>query len=92
MIGALAFLRTIPRLLNPTGWLIVAVIAAFVLTGAYCSHRGAQSERDRKAVETHKTDARGGRRPGNRCPRGLRRNPHHQRPPEGLFRCGQLAP
>ena len=31
---ALAFLRSIPRLLSPTGWLIVAIIAAFVLTGA----------------------------------------------------------
>ena len=59
MIAALAFFRSVPRFLGPTGWLIVAIIVAFVLTGAYCSHRGAQSERDRKAVETHKTDARG---------------------------------
>jgi hypothetical protein len=55
---ALAFLRSIPRLLNPTGWLIVAIIVAFVLTGAYCSHRGAQGERDRQAVETQKTEAK----------------------------------
>lgn len=55
---ALAFLRSIPRLLSPTGWLIVAIIAAFVLTGAYCSHRGAQGERDRQAVETQKTEAK----------------------------------
>lgn len=54
----LAFLRSIPRLLNPTGWLIVTIIAAFVLTGAYCSHRGAQGERDRQAVQTQKTDAK----------------------------------
>ena len=58
MIAALAFLRSIPRLLNPTGWLIVAIIAAFVLTGAYCSHRGAQAERDRQAVDTQKTEAK----------------------------------
>lgn len=58
MIAALAFLRSIPRLLNPTGWLIVAIIAAFVLTGAYCSHKGAQGERDRQAVETQKTEAK----------------------------------
>ena len=59
MIGALTVLRSIPRLLNPTGWLIVAIVAAFVLTGAYCSHRGAQGERDRQAAQTQKTDARG---------------------------------
>lgn len=58
MTAALAFLRSIPRLLNPTGWLIVAIIAAFVLTGAYCSHKGAQGERDRQAVETQKTEAK----------------------------------
>ncbi|WP_453977312.1 hypothetical protein [Brevundimonas sp. Marseille-Q4549] len=55
---ALAFLRSIPRLLSPTGWLILAIIAAFVLTGAYCSHRGAQGERDRQATETQKTEAK----------------------------------
>lgn len=58
MIAPLAFLRSIPRLLSPTGWLIVAIIAAFALTGAYCSHRGAQGERDRQAVETQKTEAK----------------------------------
>ncbi|MEE2850365.1 MAG: hypothetical protein VX561_10910 [Pseudomonadota bacterium] len=58
MIAALAFLRSVPRLLNPTGWLIVAIIAAFVLTGAYCSRSGAQGERDRQAVETQKTEAK----------------------------------
>ena len=55
---ALAFFRSIPRLLGPTGWLIVAIIAAFVLTGAYCSYRGAQGERGRQAVETQKTEAK----------------------------------
>lgn len=58
MIAALAFLRSVPRLLSPTGWLIVAIIAAFVLSGAYCSQRGAQGERDRQAVQTQKTDAK----------------------------------
>ena len=58
MIAALAFLRSIPRLLSPTGWLIVGIIAAFVLTGAYCSHKGAQSERDRQAAQTQKTEAK----------------------------------
>lgn len=55
---ALAFLRSIPRMLSPTGWLILAIITAFVLTGAYCSHRGAQGERDRQAAETQKTEAK----------------------------------
>jgi len=58
MIAALAFLRSIPRLLRPTGWLIVAIIAGFILTGAYCSYRGAQGERDRQAAQTQKTDAK----------------------------------
>jgi hypothetical protein len=57
-VTALAFLRTIPRLLSPTGWLIAVIIAAFVLTGAYCSHRGAQGERSRQAAETQKTEAK----------------------------------
>lgn len=54
----LAFLRSIPRLLSPTGWLIVAIIAAFVLTGTYCSHKGAQGERDRQAAQAQKTEAK----------------------------------
>lgn len=58
MIAALAFLRSIPRLLSPTAWLIVTIIAAFVMTGAYCSYRGAQGERDRQAVQTQKTEAK----------------------------------
>ena len=58
MIAGLALLRSVPRLLNPTGWLIVAIVAGFVLTGAYCSHRGAQGERERQAVETQKTEAK----------------------------------
>lgn len=55
---ALAFLRSIPRLLKPTGWLVLAIIAAFALTGAYCSHRGAQGERDRQAAQTQKTETK----------------------------------
>jgi hypothetical protein len=46
------------RTFTPTGWLIVAIITAFVLTGAYCSYRGAQGERDRQAVQTQKTEAK----------------------------------
>lgn len=57
-MSLLALLRSIPRLLNPTGWLIIAIIAAFVLTGAYCSHKGAQGERYRQAAQTQKTEAK----------------------------------
>ncbi|WP_312599069.1 hypothetical protein [Brevundimonas sp.] len=55
---ALAFLRSIPRMLSPTGWLIVTIIATFVLTGAYCSYRGAGAERGRQAAQTQKTEAK----------------------------------
>lgn len=55
---ALAFIRRIPAMLSPKGWLAIALLAAFVLTGAYCSHRGAQGERDRQAVQTQKTEAK----------------------------------
>ncbi|GEM_PF-2421107 len=55
---ALALLRSIPRILTPTGWLIVAIIAAFVLTGVYCSYSGAQDERNRQAAQTQKVEAK----------------------------------
>jgi len=58
-VGAMiAFAISIWRALTPTGWLVVVIIAAFVLTGAYCSHRGAQGQRDRQAVETQKSEAK----------------------------------
>ena len=46
------------RALTPTAWIIIAVLAAFLLFGGYCAHRAAQGERDRQAAETHKTEAR----------------------------------
>ena len=49
MIAALAFVRRIPSLLSPKGWIAVAVLAAFLLFGAYCAHRAVQGERDRQA-------------------------------------------
>lgn len=52
MIAALAFIRRIPSMLSPRGWLAVAVLAAFLLFGAYCAHRAAEGERDRQAAET----------------------------------------
>lgn len=55
MIAALAFARRIPSMLSPKGWLIVALLAAFLLFGAYCAHRAAEGERDRQAAETRRT-------------------------------------
>jgi uncharacterized membrane protein len=52
MSAALAFLRSIPRLLNPTGWLIVGVLVAFLLFGAFCSYRGVQGRQEARAYQT----------------------------------------
>ena len=56
MIAALAFARRIPSMLSPKGWLIVAVLAAFLLFGACCAHRAAEGERNRQAAETRRTE------------------------------------
>ena len=58
MIAALAFVRRIPSMLSPQGWLAVALLAAFLLFGAYCAHRAAEGERDRQAAEAHKIEAK----------------------------------
>ena len=58
MIAAFAFVRRIPSLLSPKGWLAVALLAAFLLFGAYCAHRAAEGERDRQAAETRQTEAK----------------------------------
>ena len=58
MIAALAFVRRIPSMLSPKGWLAVAVLAAFLLFGAYCAHRAAEGERDRQAAEAHKIEVK----------------------------------
>lgn len=58
MIAALAFIRSIPSMLSPKGWLAAALLAAFVLTGAYCSHRGAEGVRDRQAAATAKVETK----------------------------------
>lgn len=55
MIAALAFARRIPSMLSPKGWIAAAVLAAFLLFGAYCAHRAAEGERDRLAAETQRT-------------------------------------
>ncbi|MGX1587372.1 hypothetical protein [Bacteriophage sp. 438212] len=55
MIAAfLALWRTFP----PRTWLIFAVLAAFMIFGAYCAHRGAQGVRHQQAAEQAKTEAK----------------------------------
>jgi hypothetical protein len=66
VIAALAFVRCIPSMLSPKGWLAVALSAAFLLFGRYGAHRAAEGERDRKAAEAPRTSAE--------------RLHHHQRP------------
>ena len=44
--------------LTPTAWLIVGVLAAFLLFGAFCSYRGVQTEKDRQAASVAKIEAR----------------------------------
>ena len=58
MIAALAFVRRIPPMLSPKGWLAVAVLAAFLLFGAYCAHRAAEGERDREAAGQAEIEAK----------------------------------
>ncbi|WP_374385546.1 hypothetical protein [Brevundimonas sp.] len=58
MIAALAFVRRIPGMLSPKGWLAVAVLAAFLLFGAYCAHRAAEGERDHQAAEQAKIEVK----------------------------------
>jgi len=54
----IAFALRIVRALTPTAWLTLAILAAFLIFGAYCSHRGAQGTRDRQAAEQAKTEAK----------------------------------
>lgn len=55
---ALAFIRRIPGMLSPKGWIAVALLAAFLLFGAYCAHRAAQGERGHQAAVTAKIEAK----------------------------------
>lgn len=58
MLTALAFIQRIARALTPTAWLTLAVLAAFLIFGAYCSHRGADAVRDRHAADRAKVEAK----------------------------------
>jgi len=51
-------LLRIGRALTPTAWLALAVLAAFLIFGAYCAHRGADGVRDRQAAEQAKIEAK----------------------------------
>jgi hypothetical protein len=46
------------RTLTPTAWLALAVLAAFLIFGAYCAQRGAESVRSRQAAEQAKVEAK----------------------------------
>lgn len=56
MIVALAFLRRVPAMLSPRGWLAVGVLVLFLGFGAYCAQRSAQGVRDQQAAEQAKTE------------------------------------
>ncbi|MNU34481.1 hypothetical protein D3C71_230620 [compost metagenome] len=49
MIG---FVIRIKRALTPTAWLALAVLAAFLIFGAYCAHQGADDARKADASQT----------------------------------------
>lgn len=50
MLTALLFLRRVPGMLSPKGWLAVGVLILFLGFGAYCAQRAAQGERDKQAA------------------------------------------
>jgi len=54
----IAFALRIGRALTPTAWLALVVLAAFLIFGAYCAHRGAEGVRDRQAAEQAKVEAK----------------------------------
>lgn len=56
MIAALLFLRRVPKMLSPKGWLAVGVLILFLGFGAYCAQKSAQGERDRQAAEQARTE------------------------------------
>jgi len=53
MIAALVALR---RTFPPRTWLIFAILAAFLIFGAYCAHRGAEGVRDEQAARQAETE------------------------------------
>ena len=45
-------IQSIIRTLTPTAWLIVGVLVAFLLVGAFCSYRGVQGLQEARADQT----------------------------------------
>lgn len=56
MTAALACIARVWRFFSPTARLIIAILAAFLIFGAYCSHRAAEGERDRQAAAAAKIE------------------------------------
>lgn len=54
----IAAMMRFAKALSPAVWLTLAVLAAFLIFGAYCSHRGADGVRDRQAAEQAKIEAK----------------------------------
>jgi hypothetical protein len=54
----IAFAIRFGRALTPTGWLFIVLLAAFLIFGAYCSHKGAEGVRDRHAAEQARVEAK----------------------------------
>jgi len=46
------------RALTPTAWITIAVLAAFLIFGGYCAHRGAEGVRVRQAADQAKVEAK----------------------------------
>jgi hypothetical protein len=55
----IALALRIGRALTPTAWLALAILAAFLIFGGYCAHRGAEVVRDRQAAEQARVEAKG---------------------------------
>ena len=54
----IAWALRVVRALTPTTWISIAVLFAFLIFGAYCTHRGAEGVRDRQAAEQAKTESK----------------------------------
>ena len=62
----IALALRVGRALTPTAWITLAVLAAFLIFGGYCAHRGAEDVRDRQAAKNTSQDrAQGLQRAGN---------------------------
>jgi hypothetical protein len=56
LAAVVAFIKRIARTFSSTAWLVIAILAAFLIFGAYCSHRAAEGERDRHVAATAKVE------------------------------------